>query len=254
MHFQADYRHLLDAVHNKKSTRLAFYEHRIEPTFMEKVLDFKFAQEIEGSSADQHHFMQTYCDFFERMTYDTVSYEVCITQVLPEGGALLGERPGPIQSEDDFKNYPWEEIPQLFWQLATPQFDLLREHMPAGMKAVGGIGNGIFEIAQDLVGFERLCLMQYQNPQLFEDLFARIGQLVLGLWENFLHRYSDIFAIARIGDDMGFKTGTLLAPQTFLNNILPQYRPIIERVHHHGLPYLQHSCGKIFELMERDAG
>ena len=38
------------------------------------------------------------------------------------------------------------------------------------MKAYGGCGEGIFESAQDLVGYENLCIMQYIDPDLFRDL------------------------------------------------------------------------------------
>ena len=32
--------------------------------------------------------------------------------------------------------------------------------MPEGMKAIGGVGYGIFECVQDLVGYEDLCYMR----------------------------------------------------------------------------------------------
>ena len=43
--------------------------------------------------------------------------------------------------------------------------------MPVGMKALGGIGNGVFEISEDLVGFENLAYMQADDPELFEALY-----------------------------------------------------------------------------------
>lgn len=111
------------------------------------------------------------------MIYDTVSYEVCITEILPDHGAIMGGRPGPIQCRSDFERYPWHEIPDLYWIQANPRFDALCRSLPAGMKAVGGVGNGVFEIAEDLVGFEYLCYLQVDDPKLFEDLFLRIALL-----------------------------------------------------------------------------
>ena len=43
------------------------------------------------------------------MTYDTVSYEVCITEILPGHGAIMGGK-GPIQNRADFERYPWDEL------------------------------------------------------------------------------------------------------------------------------------------------
>jgi len=136
------------------------------------------------------------------MTYDTVSFEVCVTSILPDGGALLGERPGPIQNRADFEAYPWADLPKLFRDCAMPQFEALSKCMPDGMKAIGGIGNGVFEISEDLVGFEKLCYMQADDPELFSDLYCRIGDFLIDIWGEFLERYSDLYAVCRIGDDI----------------------------------------------------
>jgi len=256
MTFQPDYRHLLAAARNERPARLPLYEHLINDTFMEKLLGRRFADLAGGDAADRRAYFDTYCGFYRQMTYDTVSYEVCVTEVLPGGGALRAETPGTIQSRSDFERYPWKEVPDLFWRQAEPRFEALARALPAGMKAVGGIGNGPFEISVDLVGFERLCYVQADDPDLFADLYRRIGDLLLNLWETFLACHADTFAVCRIGDDMGFKTATLLAPETLRQHVVPQYRRIVSAIHAKGFPFLLHSCGKIFDVMDAlmDAG
>jgi hypothetical protein len=86
--------------------------------------------------------------------------------------------------------------------------------MPAGMKAYGGCGYGIFESSQDLVGFESLCVMQYLDPDLFRDLFIKIGELYSLLWSKMVKEYSDIFVFFRMGDDLGHRLSTMLEPDT----------------------------------------
>ncbi|MGB3087597.1 MAG: uroporphyrinogen decarboxylase family protein [Phycisphaerae bacterium] len=238
------------AARNERPIRLPIYEHLINPEFMEKLLDKRFADLIEGDEADRKQYFDIYCDFYRQMTYDTVSYEVCITEVLPEGGALLGERAGPIQSRADFERYPWDEVPKAFWDHAAPRFQMLSRCLPDGMKAIGGIGNGVFEVSEDLVGFEQLCYMQVDDPELFADLFRKIGGLMLDLWETFLSRFAKDYAICRIGDDMGFKTATLMAPSTFIEHVVPRYRRIARLIRAKGYPFLFHSCGKIFNIMD----
>ncbi len=184
------------------------------------------------------------------MTYDTVSFEVCITETLPEHGAIMGGRPGPIQNREDFEKFPWEELPQRFWKVADKQFAMLRECLPAGMKALGGVGNGVFEISEDLVGFEYLAYVQADDPELFADLYRRIGDLMATIWTEFLERYADVFAICRFGDDLGFKSSTLVSPKTIRAHVLPQYARIIDLVHQAERPFLWHSCGKIFGIMD----
>jgi uroporphyrinogen decarboxylase len=122
--------------------------------------------------------------------------------------------------------------------------------MPEGMKAFGGCGYGIFETSQDLAGYEPLCIMFYSDPDLFADLFSRIGDLYAGLWSEMIKCYSDLFVFFRMGDDLGFKNSTLLPPETIVQHILPQYRRVISLVHRAGKKFLLHSCGNIFSVME----
>lgn len=248
--FRPDYRHFLDVLHNRRPARLPLYEHIISPTVMESILDTPFAAMRDGDNRDLDAFFGHYCHFFKAMTYDVVSFEICVTEILPDGGALCGGKAGPIQNRADFQNYPWDDLPRLYWQHAENVFDRFAQAIPQGMKAVGGIGNGVFEIAEDLVGMEYLPFMQVDYPELYTDLFKKIGDLMLTLWTQFLQQYQDVFVACRFGDDLGFKSSLLTNPRTIRNHILPQYRRIIDVVHNADKPFLWHSCGCIFEVME----
>ncbi|MFZ4695892.1 MAG: uroporphyrinogen decarboxylase family protein [Verrucomicrobiia bacterium] len=250
MSFQPDYRHFAEVMRNVKPSRLPLYEHIVCPAIMERILGVEFEGLTDGDAAGQREFFRQFCRFFREMTYDTVSYEVCICHILPGGGALAGGKPGPIQSRADLEGYPWEELPRRFKALAEPQLDALLAEMPPGMKAVGGIGNGVFEISEDLVGLEYLPFLEADDPEAYRDLYVRIGDLMAELWAWFLERYGDGFVACRFGDDLGFKSSLLTHPRTVRDHILPQYRRIIERIHSCGKPFLWHSCGCIFQVME----
>ena len=248
--FVNDYRHMLDVLSNRRPRRLPIYEHIISPEIMEKILGVQFAALVNGSPADQHEFFVQYCRFFQEMTYDTVSFEMTIVDILPDHGAIFGGRPGPIQTPEDFANYPWDELPELYWRVAGPQFEALSRTLPPGMKALGGVGNGVLEISEDLVGFQHLAYMQVDNPELFAALYRKIGDLMVRLWVEFLERYGEQYAICRFGDDLGFKTSTLVSPTTIREHIIPQYARVINLIKGAGKPFLWHSCGKIFAVME----
>jgi uroporphyrinogen decarboxylase len=248
--FTPDYRNLVEVLHNRRPGRLPLYEHIISPEVMERILGTPFASLENGSAADLAVFFREYARFFKEMTYDTVSYEVCLTEVLPGHGAIFGGRPGPIQNRKDFESYPWEHLPELYWAKAEPRFDALAEAMPPGMKAVGGVGNGVFELSEDLVGYEHLAYMQVDDPELFADLFRKIGELMLRVWGRFLERYTETYAVCRFGDDLGFRSSTLLAPTVIRTHIIPQYHRVIGLIRAQGMPFLWHSCGRIFEIME----
>ena len=248
--FEPDYRHFAAVMANRRPGRLPLYEHIVSPSVMEKITGVQFAGLLEGSPLDQREFFDRFCDFFRSMSYDVVSFEVCVTEILPEGGAISGGRPGPIQNRADFERYPWRELAGRYKEHAAPRFDALARAIPAGMKAVGGVGNGVFEISEDLVGLEYLPLIQVDDPELYTDLFRSIGDLLAETWTWFLHRYADSFVACRFGDDLGFKSSLLTNPRTVRQHILPEYARVIDLVHGAGKPFLWHSCGCIFEIME----
>ena len=248
--FQPDYRHLQAAAQNKRPARLPVYEHIFSTLVMEQILDLQFASLFDGDDRDLTQYFSHYCRFFVQMTYDAVPFEACITSILPDGGAICGGRPGPIQNRRDFQQYPWDTLPDLFWSYADRLFQALTKSLPPGMKIVGGIGNGPFEISEDLVGLEYLAYMQADDPNLFADLYVKIGDLLLTIWRQCLQKYQQHFAVCRFGDDLGFKNSTLTSPANIRAHVIPQYRPVIDLVHQSGLPFLWHSCGNIFSVME----
>ena len=246
--FSPDCRYLLDVLCNRRPARLPLYEHHIDLPFICKALGRNIAREGDRHEDYVAHYRQV-IGFWRDMTYDGFDYEAAICEIFPGHGAIFGGV-GPIQNRADFDRYPFDELPTIFWNTYQPHLDAIREALPPGMKAFGGCGYGIFESSQDLVGFESLCLMQHEDPELFADLFHRIGDLYVTLWSRMIHDYSDMFVFFRMGDDLGHKTSTMLAPRTIRQHILPQYKRVIDLVHQSGKKFLLHSCGRIFDVME----
>jgi uroporphyrinogen decarboxylase len=249
MSFQPNYKNMIDVLNNKKPNRLPLYEHIISPNIMENILDIKFTH-FEKSDSDLDKYFKHYCNFFKEMTYDTVSYEIGIVGNYPNSGAIMGGKPGPIQTWEDFNNFPWDEIPDRFWSIADKKFEALIKNLPSGMKALGGVGNGVFEISEDLVGFENLCMMMGEEPELFATLMEKIGDIMFKIWKSFLEKYSEHFPICRFGDDLGFQTNTLIPPYVIREHIIPQYERVIKLVHSYNSKFLLHSCGNIFKVMD----
>ncbi|MCJ7450109.1 MAG: hypothetical protein MUO72_20740 [Bacteroidales bacterium] len=247
--FIPDYTNLLQVLLNQRPRRLPVYEHHIDAPFISKVL----GEEMNPQNLNSNELTEYYrkiIGFWKDMTYDGFDFEAAICDILPGHGAIMGGMAGPIQTRDDFNKYPWKEIPLIFKETYAPHFEAIRKTLLAGMKAYGGCGYGIFEASQDLVGYEPLCIMQCLDPDLFRDLFVKIGDLWIELWSWVIKNYSDIYVFFRMGDDLGYKTSTLLDPDVIRQHILPQYKRIIDLVHTSGKKFLLHSCGKIFLLMD----
>lgn len=248
--FAPDHRHMLDVLANRRPRRLPVYEHKIDPKIMEQVLGIAFADLERGNDDDLNEFFRQFSRFFQEMTYDTVSWEVTLSRTLPDHGAIYGGRAGPIQTRADFERYPWHEVPERYWAAADRKFQAMGANLPPGMKAVGGIGNGVFEISEDLVGYQYLAYMMVDDPDLFADLYRRIGDILVGLWTDFLSRHGEHFCICRFGDDLGFRSNTLVAPAVIREHVILQYRRVIDLIHAAGKPFLWHSCGRIFSIMD----
>jgi uroporphyrinogen decarboxylase len=52
------------------------------------------------------------------------------------------------------------------------------------------------------------------------------------------------------GDDMGFRTATLIPPEALRKYTLPWHKRFAQLTHEHDLPYFLHSCGNLGEIMD----
>lgn len=249
--FVPDYNNLIQAANNVKPDRIPLYDHLIDEPFVSKYFGKDLSVLLaSGKSEDLRTYFKQYCQFCKEMGYDAVSFEYCIGPLMPGSGSLGGHKPGEIQNRQDFDNYPWDKIEDIYFERTSNYFEILREELPEGMKAVGGVGNGIFECVQDVVGYESLCLISFDDPELYRLLFETVGKVNAGIWKRFLGNFADIYAVCRFGDDLGYKSSTMLSAEDIKSLILPQYKSIIDIIHSYDKPFLLHSCGCIFDVMD----
>jgi uroporphyrinogen decarboxylase len=124
--FKPDYKHIVNAANNIEASRLPLYEHLISDEVMEAVLGRKFRDLINGNISDVDEYFKNYCEFFKVMGYDTVSFEACVGQAMPGSGSLGGHKPGEIRDRQDFERYPWEQVPELYFEKYSHLFKALR--------------------------------------------------------------------------------------------------------------------------------
>lgn len=188
--------------------------------------------------------MQTLKEF-----YDIVSFEQCITKILPGGGALYSHADPVIKTYHDFKHYPWDKLPDLYVETFFEEYASLRQVMPQGMLAIGGPGNGLFEITQDLCGYEGLCFLSIDDPGMYEAVFEEVCQLMKTIWKRFFEEFSDLYCVCRFGDDLGYRNQTLLCSSDIKQLLIPRYKQLVDQIHAYQKPFLLHSCGCIFDVM-----
>ena len=247
--FAPDYRHIVDAAYNREAGRLPLYEHGMDVGVIEKIMGCEVRSLLTGNYADKVEAYRRICRFAVRFGYDCIPFEHNIVRMIQDGNALRGHAGSIIATMDDVENYPWDTKLPEYVRRFEEYYAALREALPEGMKAVGGVGNGLFEAIQDFVPFQELAFLQADEPEVYEALWKKIGDLMVVLWAWALENYADCFAVCRFGDDLGFRSSTLLQPDDIRKHIIPQYKRVIDLVHSHGKPFLLHSCGKIYDVM-----
>ena len=249
--FQPNYEHVVNAARNIKPERLPQCDFCIDPKLMEKVLDIKFADLKESKElADRREYARINAAALKDLGHDVVEFEACFSELINQAKSLKGLEPGPIQNRNDMNNFPWDELPAQYFTKFDETISLMIEALPEGMKAVGGVGTGIFESIQDLTRYQELCFMMYDDPELYAELYVKLGDALVATWRQFMEKYGEYFCVLRFGDDLGFKTSTLISEDDIKTHIIPQYARIIEVIHSYGKPFVYHSCGNIFSVMD----
>jgi uroporphyrinogen decarboxylase len=98
------------------------------------------------------------------------------------------------------------------------------------------------------MSLEGVCLAVHDNPALVQAVCDRLGELMTGFYRHLLDLERLIVVFQ--GDDMGFRTGTLIGPEDLRQYILPWHKRFAAMAHGKGLPYFLHSCGNLSKIME----
>lgn len=149
-----------------------------------------------------------------------------------------------ITDRASFDAYTWPDLSHLDTSILRD----LEADLPPGMKLMVYTPNGVLENVVDLMGYETLCLLLSDDPQLVADVFERVGETLLAFYRQAL-AYRSV-GLVMVNDDWGFKTQPMLAPADMRAYVLPWHRRIVETAHAAGRPAVLHACGQIESLMD----
>lgn len=158
------------------------------------------------------------------------------------GRSWADETHGVISSWADFERYPWPE--ERHYDLSSLEW--LDKNLPDDM-GVAGSCHSVFEEVTWLMSYEGLCYALYDQPDLVDAMFARIGALHVRAAEILLQ--FDCVRVLFGGDDMGFKTATMVPASVLIEKSFPWHARSAALAHERGRLYLLHTCGNLTEVM-----
>ena len=260
---QPDFQQFIEVITQKrKPTKVHQVELLIDQEIISTISQKYFLEEIISlTSLTQRQYIRQYVRWWYRMGYD---YAMIIdipgiglefpsqirktddTANLSRGTRnWVEEKQGIITNWEDFENYPWPDpenidlFPYLFAQ----------QEIPDGMKLLVAGSSGLLEVvSENLLGIENMSYLLFDEPDLVEAVFEKVGNIMY----RFYLRLADLEGIGGFfqGDDMGFKTSTILSPTLLKKYVLPWHKKVCTLAHLKGKVYFLHSCGQLKPIMD----
>lgn len=150
-----------------------------------------------------------------------------------------------IKDRQDYKNYKWPKVENI--NKSSLDMHWYKNRYGNVKLIVYGPG-GILENAIDILGYDNLCFMFYDDEELLEDIFNQIG-------ESLYLYYCEVISHPNVGaviynDDWGYKTQTIISPDSLRKHIFPWVKKIVDIAHENDKPVILHSCGNLENIME----
>lgn len=241
------------------STRVPLVEYLVDDVVMRPIVtDLLGRKWVEPGTTRESlvRYLDNFIEFWYRMGYDVVRYEEALP--LPQNKLFTADAApqstkdrswadthhGVITSWEDFERYPWPRVEEFDFFA----FEYLSKHLPDGMGLIACHGGGVFEHLSWIMSFEGLSMALFEEPDLVRAVADRLGEAMTDFYNNLLD-LENLVAVFP-GDDMGFRSSTLISPAGLRAYTLPWHKQFAAMTHRAGLPYFLHSCGRVTGIMK----
>jgi len=266
-----DYDRLLMVLWNEEPDRVPFYEHLVDNEVIEaitqepinklQVYDPAMARLIKTGpklKERRERFVKALVNFYRGMGYDYVPFELPLGLArtnIREGRdpaylsrgmrRWVDETKGTIENREDFEKYLWPE-PEEAADLSI--IEQLCKILPKDMGLVSGAAGGVFEHVTWMMGLHPFSIALYRDQSLIREMFNKVGSIILET-DKSLAEIEEV-GVLRMGDDMGYKSGTMISRDQLREFVFPWQKRCVDVAHKHGKPFILHSCGNLEMVME----
>ncbi len=187
-------------------------------------------------------------DAFAAAGYDYVSYyasAISFPAGQHERASTISLNEGAvIEDERSFEAYQWPD-PESF---DSSHLERITGELPGNMKLMVMGPGGVLENVISLTGYDNLCYMLYEQPDLAQAIFDGVGSVLVRYYQ--LAAQHDSVGFIMSNDDWGFNTQTFLSPEMMRKYVFPWHRRIVDAGHAQGKLVVLHSCGALTGVMQ----
>ncbi len=234
-----------------------FCDYAIMDHVWKNCFEKEWLKQAKDDADGQKTYWLNYIEFQRRMGYDFIrvsggldftEQKKRVADDTADGATgkrhWVEEGTGPIASWEEFEKYPWPDA-----QAPLPwYYEFVAEHLPEGMGLFVCPTSGFLEVPMnDLLGFQNMSMLMFDDAKLVDAVFAKVAELIKGFYAKCLGlpKLAGIFQ----GDDMGFKTSTMISPDDLRRLVFPHHKELAKTAHDKGLLYILHACGNLEGVM-----
>ena len=223
--------------------RVFFFEHGIADEIQQGLAErFGIWDDLDPNAKDYEYRKAVAVHRFLGMECFRVFPPGARMQQTSQTGKWSDEHSGAISSWEDFERYPWPDPTAADLSV----YEYYEKHLPGDMRVFQV--NDLWEIVRDLFGFETFCYKIYEDADLLEAVFEKAGAFNVAITEACCD--FNCFGAMYISDDLGYKTSTMIAPETIRRYIIPWHKKMADIAHAHGKLVWLHSCGQMYDLID----
>ena len=148
-----------------------------------------------------------------------------------------------ITDRDSFAYFDWGNMEDQDFS----RLDKIAKILPGNMKMIIHSPGGVLENVIALTGYDNLCFMLTDDPELVQMLFDKVGQTLLRFYE--IAAVHPGVGAAIVNDDWGFFSQTMLSTNDMKKYVIPWHKRISDTIHSIGKPAILHSCGRLDAVM-----
>lgn len=236
--------------------RLPIVELFADREIMEAIIGEKIASPARQDFTARRKALDQTLRFWYETGYDYITVQAVVdlpqhqsqaddTAALSRGKRTwTDEGRGMITTWEEFERYPWPKPQDVDYY----NLEYISQRLPDGMKMIYLGPGGQLENIMWLMGYASLAYALTDQPGLVEAMSQKVGELLVSVFTT----AAEVPGMGALwlGDDMGFKTATMIAPRHLRQYVFPWQKKLVQIAHAHDLPFLLHACGNLSRVMD----